>query len=121
MKKEELAAAVKRMKKRYDLVYTRECGGYEHGFFKKMAEAGKDVLEKFVKKWTNEMSDNFHNDNKTLQIIYEDTVEFFESALKCNEYSQGVFPVSGDGGFYLLVYYLDKEENAFNFNILKKK
>ena len=120
MKNENVAAAVKRMKNRYDLLYTRE-RGYEQGFFKKMVKAGKDELEKFVKKWTNEMSGNFHNDNKTLQIIHEYTVEFFETALKCKEYSQGVFPASGDGGFYLLVYYLDKEESVFKFDILKRK
>lgn len=119
MTKEELAAAVKRIQKHYDLVYTRECG-FEHGFFKKMAEAGKDYLEKFVKKWTNEMSGDFR-DNKTLQIINEYTVEFFETALKCNEYSHGVFPASGRGNDYLLVYRLNKEKSVFELDILKRK
>lgn len=120
MTKEELAAAVKRIQKHYDLVFTRECG-FEHGFFKKMAEAGKDHLEKFVKEWTNEMSGNFHNDNKTLQIINEHTVEFFETALKCKEYSQGVFPASGRVNDYLLVYRLNKEKSVFELDILKRK
>lgn len=120
MKKEELAAAVKRIKKSYDLLFTRECR-FETGFFKKLAKAGKDELEKFVKKWTDEMSDDMHNRNENLKVIRECTVGFFETALECKEYSHGVFPATGGGGFYLLAYYLDKEESVFKFNILKRK
>lgn len=119
MTKEELEAAVKRIQKHYDLVYTRECG-FEHGFFKKMAEAGKDYLEKFVKEWTNEMSGDFR-DNKTLQTIHEYAVDFFETALKCKKYSTGVFSASGRGNDYLLLYRLNKEKSVFNFQILKRK
>lgn len=120
MKKEELAAAVKRVKKRYDLLFNRECR-FEHGFFKKLAKAGKDELEKFVKKWTNEMSDEMYNKNENLETIRECTVGFLETALECKEYSHGVFPATGGGGFYLLVYYLNKEESVFKFDILKRK
>ena len=121
MKKQENVAAAKNATENgFRLVYYKE-SVYEHGFFKKMAKAGKDDLVKFLKEWTKEIGDEFDNDNevlKILEIIYKPTFVFLTMSLLFKNQTTSVVPVAGD---YFFGYDLDKDKSVFKFQILKRK
>ncbi len=102
----------------FDLMYSKE-SGYEHGFFKKLAESGKDTLKKTVKVWLESVEDDLKtSDNEALEVIFEFTVAFFQTALKDPVGATALVPIDSN---VVLNYDLDKNKSVFIFKIFIKK
>ncbi len=99
-------------------MYSKE-SGYEHGFFKKLAKSGKDALEKTVKVWLESVEKDLKVlDKEALEVIFEFTVAFFQTALKDPVGATAFVPIYND---FVLGYDLDKKKSVFIFKIFMKK